>query len=85
MLYEYVVIHEYQYDSGDNGLECWIFQELEFAKQKMNEEAKIAKQCMLDNVSDIEEDIGEMYYSVYEQGEYCYNHENIIIKRTEVQ
>ena len=85
MLYEYVVIHEYQYDSGDNGLECWIFQELIEAQRKMKEEAQISKQCMLDNVSDIEECESDMVYSVYEEGAYCYNHENIIIKRTKVE
>ena len=80
----YVLVKSWQYDSGECGSDVYVFGTLENAKKRLKQEIIWAKQDMQQAVSDIAEDKDDMSYSVYEDGEYCYNHIDITIYQREI-
>ena len=83
----YVYVHEWQFDSGDCGMETRVFDTVEKAKkQQMADYApslvdfqdRFGKDC-------VEVEKTPLTTSVFERGEYCYNHENFVINILEVE
>lgn len=76
----YVLVHEWQFDSGENGMEVEVFENLTKAqkrKTEIEENCKITWDEFFDTNYELEEN--ENVATFYECGEYCYNHENIFV------
>lgn len=77
----YLIIVEWQYDSGENGLDIQAFKNYENAEKEFNAQVEMAK-VDFENVTSNSEieitNVGEnKHWSIFENGEYCYNHINI--------
>ena len=83
----YVLTVVWQRDSGDCGNEViGVYQDFELAQRLFKNEMKNAKKDLED--LDTEEDNyidGDMSWSIWEEGEYCYNHIDIQITECEVK
>lgn len=82
----YVLVHEYQFDSGECGMDVEVFEDLEQAQQRMKEianDSEISWDECFDTNYEKEDD--ELRATFWESGEYCYNHENITIFQREVK
>lgn len=83
----YVVIKNWQRDSGDCGLECiGVYKDFEYAQKVLESEMKVAKEDF--SYLNTEEDdyaYGDMCWSIWEEGEYCYNHIDLKIVEKEVE
>lgn len=85
----YVITNSWQYDTGESGIETKVFfhenlardyfkQAQEDAKNDFAEGAKNVLDC------DVTVDEDENSFSIYESGEYCYNHIDIKFQEQEV-
>ena len=74
----YVLVESWQYDSGDCGEEVYVYSNLGSAMTQFKELQKQATKDMPDYVSDNYCE-GDLSWSRYEDGEYCYNHYDIAI------
>jgi len=79
----YVVVEEWQFDSGDCGGNVKVFSNLEGAKKWKKHLSNLAKKDFSD-FSEIDEQDDEMNYVICEAGEYCYNHITITIYQRNV-
>ena len=81
MKYVYVVVQEYQLDSGENELEViGVYDTIEKAKDVLEKLKEISLNWWKSNFGDnytIEE--SNTSVCIFETDEYCYNHERIII------
>lgn len=83
-----VLVNNWQFDSGECGTRCeGVFTKKEDALKRFNELVKDARTDM--NEIDTEEtkiNDGELEsWSIWESGEYCYNHIDIIVSVKEVK
>lgn len=81
----YVLVHEYQFDSGECGLETYVYDSLEKAQKELEKfvkDAEISWDEFFD--TDYEKEQNEIRAAFFETGEYCYNHENITIYERDV-
>ena len=85
----YVLVVSWQFDSGECGEYCHVYETIEKAKAAMEHEIKLAKQDFRDaGIEDVETSgyaAGDCSWSIWEEGEYCYNHEDINIYCREVE
>lgn len=81
----YVLVQSWQFDSGECGEEVYVFDTLEKAQKRFEKEIKWAREDMEAAVSNMKEEKDDMSYSVYEEGEYCYNHIDLIIYKRKVK
>jgi len=79
----YVVVEEWQFDSGDCGETVEVFSNLESAKEWKKYLSNLAKNNF-NSFSEIDEEDEEMHYVICEKGEYCYNHTTITIYQREI-
>ena len=82
----YVLTVGWQFDTGECGNRVGAYDTIEKAQAQMEKEIKCAKTDFSD--MDTEEDDyvdGDMSWSIWEKGEYCYNHCDIEIREVEVQ
>ena len=79
----YVVVEEWQFDSGEFGQSIEVFSNLESAKEWKKHLSNLAKMDF-DYFSEIDEEDNEMHYAIWEKGEYCYNHTSITIYLREI-
>ena len=81
----YVLIESNQTSDGDSWQTCEVFADLDSAQKAMKKAIRKARREM--KCYDTEEDYteGDMTYSIYESGEYCYNHIDICVFQREVQ
>lgn len=80
----YVLVHSYQFDSGDCSEQVVVFDSLSKAIKLLKKLKKEAKRYFKETYGDIEEGKTDMSYSVWEQENYCYNHEDITIYQREI-
>ena len=77
----YVLTVEYQYDSGENGMEFMVFKKYENAVERFDQEVKKAKLDFENVTSDSEIEITNVgenkHWTIFENGAYSYNHINI--------
>ena len=77
----YLVIDEWQYDSGENGLDIQAFKNYKNAEKELNAQMKMAIvdfKNVTDNCDVEATNVGEnKHWSIFENGAYCYNHINI--------
>ena len=69
----YVVLNEWQFDSGECGSEVEVFSNLEKAQEWKKYLSDLAKNDF-NSFSEIDEEDKEMHYVICEKSEYCYNH-----------
>ena len=82
----YVLIVTWQRDSGECGTDVMIYNSIESAEKAFKHEIELARIDF--NDLDTEEDElvdGDMSWSIWEKGEYCYNHCDIAILEREVK
>lgn len=82
----YVLVHEWQLDRGEAGMEVEVFENLAKAqkrKTELEEDCKITWDEFFDTNYELEKN--ETSITFYECGEYCYNHENINIYEKDIQ
>ncbi len=82
----YVLVHTWQYDVGETGQKVLCFDSLRKAIKAMKESFEQVQDYYEErfgNNYDVDKD--DMSISVYESGEYCYNHDDIIIYQREVK
>ena len=82
----YVLTVVWQFDSGETGSYVHVYDDIEKAKRQMKLEIKIAKEDFRNidyEHSDYAE--GDCSWSIWESGNYCYNHEDINIYCREVK
>ncbi len=80
----WTVIYSYQFDTGDCGIRCeGMFTSRATAVAKLGELMTEAKKGWSKETED-EYDVESGTYSIWEKGEYCYNHIDIIIFEGEV-
>ena len=79
-MWVYVLSVVWQRDSGECGNNVKVFQEAEKALEEMKTEMANARTDFSD-LSTEEDDYveGDMSWSIWEKGEYCYNHIDITI------
>lgn len=78
----YVVVHNWQFDSGETGEQVDVFST---AKKALNYMDKLILEVRNNTPEDYVEDNGSKWcYSRYEEGEYCYNHEDITVYEREI-
>lgn len=82
----YVLVHEYQFNDGECGIDVEVFEDLEQAQKRMKEIANDSEiswdECFDTNYV---KDAGDMSIDFYECGNYNYNHETITIFQREVK
>ena len=82
----YVLTVIWQRDSGECGDTVAVFQNIDSAQAKMEQEMKDARTDFSDlDTEETEYSDGDMGWSIWETGEYCYNHCDITIREMEVQ
>lgn len=79
-MWVYVVSVVWQRDSGECGSNVRVFQDVEKAFEQMKIEMESARTDFSD-LSTEESDYadGDMSWSIWEEGEYCYNHIDVTI------
>ena len=82
----YVLSVVWQRDSGETGNEIAVYSTIERASKAFLKEIEYAKQ----DFDDLETETtplatGDMSWSIWETGEYCYNHCDIVIFQKEVE
>ena len=79
-MWVYVLNVVWQRDSGECGNDVKVFQDIEKAFEQMKMEMESARTDFND-LSTEEDDYreGDMSWSIWEEGEYCYNHIDITI------
>ena len=82
----YVLTIVWQRDSGDFGSDTKVFSSFERAQQEMEIQMESAR-FDFDDLDTEEDDYveGDMSWSIWESGEYAYNHCDITIKQCEVE
>lgn len=83
----YVVVYSYQYDSGETGEQVYVYDSFEKAKQTMKDiyVGVIPYYRERFGKGNYVEEKDEMWISLYKNGEYAYNHDNITIYQREVE
>lgn len=77
----YLIINEWQYDSGEHGLDVIAFKNYDTALEQYYKDVDMAK-CDFENVTSNYEEEESDYddakvFTIYENGEYCFNHINV--------
>ena len=82
----FVCVDDWQFDSGDTGCEVKVFAELEKALEwlKNAKSDAISDICGFLNADEIESEEGDRAFSIWEEGEYCYNHIDLTILEKEI-
>ena len=85
----YVVSNNWQFDSGECGEEISTFSTLDKARKELNELIKQARVDIsdFDTEEEYDYDLNDnlpLAFSIWEEGEYCYNHINIKIYECEI-
>lgn len=83
----YVVVCSWQRDCGECGTDViGVYSSFERAKLAMENEMKMARSYFEDLETEESEYVdGDMSWSIWEEGEYCYNHDDILIIEKEVE
>ena len=82
----YVLTIIWQRDSGECGSETVVFNTIDKAQERMAKEMENAKKDFGDlDTAETEYAEGDMGWSIWEDGEYCYNHCDITIQECVVQ
>ena len=81
----YVYINSWQMDSGDCGENVKVFTHLEDALNMLKDDMVEARQNM-EHLDTEETDYheGDFSWSIWEEGEYCYNHIDLTVYQREV-
>ena len=80
----FVLVEEWQYDSGDYGQEIFVYNDFENVMERFKSLMKQAKKDLPDYVSD-DYCEGDLSWNRYEENEYCYNHYTLTIYIREVK
>lgn len=85
----FVIVKEWQYDTGENGLEvCGVYSNYKKAKEKFDSEVKDAQIDFGYDAKNAGDDttveLCENSFSIYETGEYCYNHIDIFMTEEKI-
>lgn len=81
----YILSVVWQFDSGDCGSEVRAFETFEDAMTAMKAEMKSARKDFERwETEETSFSQGDMSWSIWEEGEYCYNHIDITITECEV-
>ena len=79
-MWVYVLSVVWQRDSGECGNDVKVFQEAEKALEEMKTEMANARTDFSDLTTEEDDYVeGDMSWSIWEEGEYCYNHIDITI------
>ena len=82
----YVLVHEWQFDTGETGIVVRVYDSLEKAKEQLDIEYEFAKKEwsteLFPDSWNVES--SDMSFSFWESDEYCYNHETFTIFQREV-
>lgn len=82
----YVLTIIWQFDSGDCGTDVYVYDTLEKAQRHLAYEIEECRNDFKDIDSEETKYVdGDMCWSIWESGEYCYNHMDISIWESEVR
>lgn len=82
----YVLTVVWQRDSGECGSSTMVYDTIDKAQKQFKQEMKDARTDFNDlDTEETEYVDGDMGWSIWEEGEYCYNHCDISIQECEVQ
>ena len=84
----FVLIKNHQFDCGECGLDCiGVYDTFELAQKTCESQMEKSRDEMKEYVADTEEDDyskGDMSWSIWEKGEYCYNHIDLLIQQAQI-
>lgn len=82
----YVLVHEYQFDSGEYNLEIYVYDSLEKAQKELKKLVEEYETCWEERFdTNYEKEQNEISATFFECEGYLYNHETMFIHEREVE